>query len=119
MPNKEEHKGWLAQLLRLSVFPRSTLLGTDDLWHRLTEREPEIDEHRRKEGVRRQVGPHREGKMEVSVGLGGRVNVLLTPDALPDLYLGPFEPEAEAFKELVRLLAHLRSRYHLCPHRAG
>lgn len=104
MTDGNEPAGRFAQLLRLTIFPAGSLPGTQDLWHRLTGREPEIDEHRRTEGLHRQVGPHGQGELEVRVQ-PTRVDLLMKPlttIASPHLRLGPFETESAAFLALAR-----------------
>jgi hypothetical protein len=105
MTNGPAPPSGFAQLLRITLFPSSTLPGTDDLWHRLTGRDPEIDESRRTEALHRQAGPHGEGELEVRVQ-PIRIDLLmkaLTSDvASPKLHLGSFDAEAEAFLRLAR-----------------
>jgi len=104
MPNGENHNGWRAQLLRVTIFTLGALPAIDGLWHRITGKEPEIDERRRSEGVHRQLGPHGNGQFEIRSSLG-RADLLMTPPATtgtePSLHFGPFESEVSEFLKLV------------------
>ena len=105
MAKQQAQADCFAQLLRITVFLSGKVPDTSGLWHRLTGRDPEIDEHRRREGLHRQAGPHGEGELEVRV-LPGRVDLLMTPlttdVAVPNPHIGPFQTEAEAFLALAR-----------------
>jgi hypothetical protein len=93
-----------AESLRITIFPSGKLPGDDAIWHRLTGHDPEVDENRRAEAMRRQVGPHSEGELEVRV-LPGRVDLLmrvLPSIAIENAYIGPFAREANAFIALAR-----------------
>jgi hypothetical protein len=105
MTNGQVQPSCFAQLLRITIFPSGALASADDLWHRLTGRDPDMDEYRRREGLSRQAGPHGEGELEVRL-LPSRVDLVMTPlatdVAVPKVHLGPFETEAEAFLALAR-----------------
>ena len=100
MANEQAQADCLAQLLRITVFLSGKVPDTSGLWHRLTGRDPEIDEHRRREGLHRQAGPHGEGELEVRI-LPGQIDLLMTPLmtdlAIPKPHIGHFQTESEAF----------------------
>src|SRR5262249_23477382 len=77
--------------------------GSDTIWHTITQQEPEIDENRARESIRRQSGAIDNRHLEV-VATPGRVDVVMTPtlqDGLPQSYFGPAEEEAAKFAGLI------------------
>lgn len=85
---------WLVQLFRFTAFLTTPLPDTSILWRQLTEQDPEVDENRAKEGLRRQVGAFGESQLEVQA-TAARLDVLMTPTVTPNATLD-FIPDAAA-----------------------
>jgi hypothetical protein len=95
---------WQTQLLRFTLFTPVVLPGSETIWRNITGRDPDIDENRVRETIRRQSGPVGDRQLEIVV-TPGRVDVVMVPglqDGLPGMYFGPAEAEIPGFVALVR-----------------
>jgi hypothetical protein len=84
---------WQAQLLRLTLFAPKALPGAEAIWRNITGRDPDVDENRVREAIRRQSGPIDDRQLEIAI-TPGRVDVVMVPalqDGLPAMHFGPIE----------------------------
>ncbi|HYM30439.1 MAG TPA: hypothetical protein VEU47_04020 [Candidatus Cybelea sp.] len=79
---------WQANLLRLTVFLQAPLQDTTTVWHDFAAADPEVDEFRSREGMRRQFGGFGGAALEVQAS-APRIDFLLTPAAPTDTPPGP------------------------------
>lgn len=103
---------WEALTTRFILFLAQPLPPTIDLWRLIAEAEPEVDENRPREGLRRQIGPLGDRILEVSIS-AVRVDIALVPSV--ELHvgggfgatLGEFESAMNALHgPLLRVLAN-------------
>jgi hypothetical protein len=94
---------WLVQILRLTLFTSGLWSGHETIWQDLTGREPEIDENRSRESIRRQVGREGDGQLETLV-TPVRVDVVMSPPVQDILQadFGRSEEKLPGFVSLVR-----------------
>ena len=95
---------WNAQLLRLTLFIRPPVDGSG-LWQAVVGTEPEVDEHRPREGVRRQSGRVGEAVFEMGIA-ANRLDWMMAPIPQfplggPDSHLGNPQTAVEAFDTLL------------------
>jgi hypothetical protein len=94
---------WQVQILRLTLFTSGLWSGNETIWHDLTGREPDIDENRARESIRRQIGREGDGQLETVV-TPVRTDVVMSPplqDAFQTTYFGPAEERIPGFVSLV------------------
>lgn len=94
---------WYANSLRLTAFYRDQPSGFDTIFRDITGQPPESDDHRPREVIRRQIGPYRNGQLEV-VTNPIRVDIVVVPKAQPtdavSILIGPYEQELGHFAEI-------------------
>lgn len=96
---------WRAQLLRLSLFPEKPFVDRPDLWASITGAQPEIDEYRSREAVRRQVGPFNEDALLEVQSAPVRQDLLVIPkpnDANPVFEFGRLVDTIPRFTAAIR-----------------
>jgi hypothetical protein len=94
---------WQAQLLRFTLFTPGVSPEFQTIWRNITGRDPDVDENRARESIRRQSGPVGNRQLETVVTLG-RVDVVMVPaleDGLPAMYFGQAEAEIPGFVSLI------------------
>ncbi|WP_147274964.1 hypothetical protein [Ferruginivarius sediminum] len=105
MAKGDDEDVWKVHSLRLTVFTTSSTEGLTNLWEDLTGEEPETDEVRRREGVRRQTGTWGHATLTVAVS-NRRIDITINPQLtqVPEyrLYTGPYKEEENNFLGLVR-----------------
>jgi hypothetical protein len=95
---------WNAQLLRLTLFVRQPVDGSG-LWQAVVGTAPEIDEHKPREGLRRQAGQVDDALLEMGVA-ANRLDWVMSPPvemSLPDPthHLGDPRTVADKFDRLL------------------
>src|SRR5260370_32122619 len=99
-----EMSPWNAQLLRLTLFVRTPIDGSG-LWQAVVGTEPDIDEHRPREGVRRQAGQVGDATLEMGMAVN-RLDWAMGPAPQfpvsgPDSHLGEPLAALEVFDKLL------------------
>src|SRR5215467_10496662 len=96
----ERRTDWQVQLLRLTLFTPRSLPGFETIWRDINGRDPDIDENRRRENVRRQSGPVGDRRLETVV-TPGRTDVAMAAALQeappPTFFFGPAEAEFREF----------------------
>jgi hypothetical protein len=94
---------WLVQILRLTLFTSGFWSRHETIWQDLTGREPEIDENRSRESIRRQIGREGDGQLETLV-TPVRTDVVMSPPVQDILQanFGRAEEKLPSFASLVR-----------------
>lgn len=84
--NQQTDTGWQAQVLRLTAFLTSPLDPSvaQEMWKETVGTDPETDDNRPREGVRRQIGAFGDGQLEVGIA-PDRVDWILSPKAPPNI----------------------------------
>jgi hypothetical protein len=96
---------WNAQLLRLTLFARPPIDGAG-LWRSVVGAEPEVDEHRPREGIRRQSGQIGEAVLEMGMA-PNRLDWVMGPAPAqspmpgPNIHLGDPRAAIEQFDRLL------------------
>lgn len=90
---------WNAQLLRLTLFVSAPVDGSG-LWQAVVGAEPEVDEHRPREGVRRQAGQVGDALLEM-VMVANRLDWMMGPIPGPDSHLGDPRTAVEVLDKLL------------------
>jgi hypothetical protein len=99
---------WLVQSLRLTLFTSGLWSGNETIWHDLTAREPEIDENRVRESVRRQIGREGDGQLETLV-TPVRTDIVMSPP-VQDALQSNFGQAEEKLPDFVSLVSSWLSR---------
>ena len=91
------------QVQWLTLFTSGLWPGSETIWHDLTGREPDIDENRARDGIRRQSGRESDGQLETVV-TPARTDVVISTavqDALQAAYFGSAKDKIPGFVSLV------------------
>ncbi len=100
---------WEANTVRLTLFPAEPLNPGADFWRPLFQSEPDAEETRPKEGIKRQTAPWGDGVAEVQ-STPARLDVTLVPPSvetpqgqfvMPSLTFGPILEQLDRFAEPV------------------
>jgi hypothetical protein len=95
---------WNAQLVRLMLFVGSPVDGSG-LWQSVVGQEPEVDEHRPREGTRRQAGQLGDATFELGL-TGNRLDWIMTvvtdrPVPEPIFHIGEVAQAVRTFDERI------------------
>jgi len=95
---------WEAQSLRLTIFLSTPFAREASLWKDLTGEGPESDDHRPREGLRRQVGTWQDRALEFVI-TNPRIDLVMAPLITPaaqTVTMGSFATVFDEFGKLVR-----------------
>lgn len=104
MSDSDRTEGWQAQLLRVTLFTLQPLSASGGIWREITGRDPDIDENRVRESLRRQAGAYENGELEVQVS-PIRIDVMQGPNpekVAETPWFGPAQTEIGTFINLVK-----------------
>lgn len=79
-------KGWMANSVRVVLFPSTHAVGLD-IWRDLFGSEPDFEEVRSREGVKRQGGTYRSGQLEIVI-TPARIDIVASPST-PEIQASP------------------------------
>ena len=80
---------WQVNMLRFTLFPVGEVPSSVDTWRPLLGSAPESEEARPREGVHRQSGPYRNGRLEITLS-PGRLDIAIAPRPPEMPHASPF-----------------------------